>query len=328
MDTTGSSIIATFIHMHDAQRAVRDLQAAGFHAQEVKLIANDRDAQLDGGVSRSYAAEPERKGGIMNFFANLFGFDEEPKIQPYSNVSLQKDSEQYFSDQYQQGRHLVVVQSSRDRLEAVRILESCGGTIEDRASRLYEQEIERTRGSAASFGEQGLREQSLGSAQVMQLKEEELVAHKDVVQTGELTLRKDVVTETRTIEVPVAREELVIERRALSGDEVASSDLHLNTSHIGEGEEIRIPVSEEQISIDKKVVPREEIRVSKQRVERTEEISEDLRREELDIEEEGRIAMRGDHIDAKMNETEARMKVKKKGNLDRDEPRPSNRPLV
>ena len=57
----------------------------------------------------------------------------------------------------------------------------------------------------------------------LELVEEQLEAHTRPVQIGEVLLRKQVVTETRTIEVPVRREELVVERRAVAAEAGARS---------------------------------------------------------------------------------------------------------
>lgn len=323
MDKTGASVIAAFTNISDAERAVRELQEAGFPAQEVRLVANDQDhmstsSRTDSTWPSTLESQPEKKGGVMNFFASLFGFDDEDTTtRRDSKLELQHESRQYFTDTYQQGRHLVVVYSSSDRMQAVNILTRCGGVVEDKASMLYEQEL--------------LKSNQLGATgtnrRVMQLNEEELVANKETVQTGELTLHKEVITETRTIEVPVTREELVIERRTLNGAEAAAFDGSISARGIGETEEIRIPVSEERVTIDKKVVPREEIRVSKQKVERIEEVSEDVRHEEVQIEREGDVAMRGDslEIDADDSPEVRRQKAQRRKDL---ENKPSGRPYL
>ena len=46
----------------------------------------------------------------------------------------------------------------------------------------------------------------------VELREEELRARKETVEAGELRVRKDVVTEQRTMDVPVTHEEAVVER--------------------------------------------------------------------------------------------------------------------
>jgi len=330
MDNTRSSVIGAFSNIQDAQQAVNELHAAGFPAQEVKLIANEQDETLDNNRtdstwSRTYAAEePERKGGIMNFFARLFGLDEqrEASERSQSRIDLHPDSHEYFTSHYQQRHHLVIVYTSANRDLAIDILQRCGALIEDRAGLLYDQELQRAQGSLSS--------QNLGQSQVMQLGQEELVANKEVVQTGEVSLRKEVITETQTIEVPVSREEVVIERRPIDSQEVAAAGSTLNASTLREGEEIRIPVSEERVTIDKRVVPREEIEVSKQRVEHLETISEDVSHEEVAIEKEGQVAMRGTVVSEDEAEIDEKLRAeRRRKDRDLDKERPAgSRPYL
>ena len=95
----------------------------------------------------------------------------------------------------------------------------------------------------------------------MQLREEKLRVGKQVVQTGEVGLHKEVVSEQQTVDVPVTHEEVIIERRPGSGQ---PSD-----TPIGEEETYRIPVCEEQVSVQKQPVVREEITLSKRQVQDT-----------------------------------------------------------
>jgi uncharacterized protein (TIGR02271 family) len=121
-------------------------------------------------------------------------------------------------------------------------------------------------------------------AERIQLREEELQAHKQLVETGEVRVRKEVVTEHRTIEVPVQREEVVIERQAPTGEPV---------------EEIRIPVSEEQVTVEKRPVVKEEVTVGKRVVQGTEQVGGEVRREEVRVEREGDVDVRGGEPDQK-----------------------------
>ena len=290
MDTTGSTVIGAFNRIEDARRAVSQLHGAGFSANEVKLIPNDQDESWTADTrTDTYNTGAEHKGGVMNFFARLFGFDEDDNTSTTagrSSHSMGQDTHEYFSEHYQGKRHLVVVYSNAHRSDAISIIQSCGGLVEDRASALYEQE--RMKSTTQRTGDN----LDISQREVLRLSEEELVANKEVVQTGEVTLRKDVVTETKTIQVPVSREEIVIERHAINPSEISASS---GTDTIAsESREIRIPVSEERIVVDKVVVPREEVRVSKQRVERTEEVSEELRREELEVDRDGSVNLRQD----------------------------------
>jgi uncharacterized protein (TIGR02271 family) len=122
--------------------------------------------------------------------------------------------------------------------------------------------------------------------QNIQLKEEQLHAHKTPVKTGEVTVRKEVVTDRKTIDVPVEREEVVIERHPVSG-RAASGDIRA-------GEEIRIPVKEEKVHVEKDAVVTEEVNVSKRKVKDTEHVAGTVRKEQLKVEREGDVDVRGD----------------------------------
>jgi uncharacterized protein (TIGR02271 family) len=123
-----------------------------------------------------------------------------------------------------------------------------------------------------------------GEGARIQLREEELQAHKQLVEAGEVRVRKEVVTEYKTIEVPVQREEIVIERQAPTGAPASASDLR-------PGEEIRIPVREEQVTVEKRPVVKEEVTVGKRVVEDTEQVGGEMRKEEVRVE---RVECEGD----------------------------------
>jgi uncharacterized protein (TIGR02271 family) len=108
--------------------------------------------------------------------------------------------------------------------------------------------------------------------------EEELDVQKVDRQAGEVTVTKSVVEDTKTVEVPVRREEVHVERRPASGEATSSDDAF-------SGESIRVPVMEEDVEIRK--VPRavEEIEITKSATEDTRRVEETVRREEVDIDD-------------------------------------------
>jgi len=116
-----------------------------------------------------------------------------------------------------------------------------------------------------------------GEGATIHLREEELHAHKRLVETGEVRVRKDVVTEHRTIEVPVQREEFVIERHAPNG-------AHASASDIKPGEEIRFLLREERVTVEKRPVVKEEVTVGKRVLQGTERVGGDVRKEEVRVE--------------------------------------------
>ena len=114
--------------------------------------------------------------------------------------------------------------------------------------------------------------------QNMQLLGEVLRVHKDRVSRGEVVVRKNVVNDTQTVQVPVTRDEFVMERHAPT-DDVRANGV------IGEGQEIRIPLTEERASIDKGTVVREEVSVGKKPVQEVRDLSGDVRKEELEVDD-------------------------------------------
>jgi uncharacterized protein (TIGR02271 family) len=124
--------------------------------------------------------------------------------------------------------------------------------------------------------------------ETLQLREEELRATKRPVEAGEVEIRKEVVTEQQTIEVPVTREEAVIERRPVSPTEAGRVD----AGEIGEDETIRVPLREEQVTVEKTPVVTEEVEIGKRTVQETQQVSDTVRREEAVVEHEDDVPVR------------------------------------
>jgi uncharacterized protein (TIGR02271 family) len=116
--------------------------------------------------------------------------------------------------------------------------------------------------------------------QTVQLREEELQARKQVVEAGQVHIGKDVVTEQRTLDVPVQREEVTIERHPVDR-RPADSPIS------AEDQTIRVPIYEEQVTVEKRPVVTEEVAVSTRPVQETQRVSGSVRREEAHIEREG-----------------------------------------
>jgi uncharacterized protein (TIGR02271 family) len=117
----------------------------------------------------------------------------------------------------------------------------------------------------------------------IQLHEEQLRARKEPVQTGEVQVRKEVQTRHETIDVPVEREEVVIDRRPASG---RATDADFRT------EEIRVPVTREEVHVEKTPVVKEEVTVGKRKVQDTKKVSGTGRKEELKVDQEGKAKVR------------------------------------
>jgi len=112
----------------------------------------------------------------------------------------------------------------------------------------------------------------------VQLREEQLDVRKERVQIGEVQLRKEIVEELRTIQVPVIREEVYVERRPII-------DGQYDGSPLTENEIIRVPITEERIEVTKRPVVVEEVVVGKRKIQETKEMKDTVRKEEARIEQ-------------------------------------------
>jgi uncharacterized protein (TIGR02271 family) len=115
----------------------------------------------------------------------------------------------------------------------------------------------------------------------LQLREEQLEISKELVQTAEVTSHKEVITEEKTITVPVTHEDLVIEKRSFDND---ASNTDSESSEI-----MRIPLTEEQIEVIRNPVKLEEVSIYKNQYDETEHIEETLKKEIAHIETTGNV---------------------------------------
>lgn len=110
----------------------------------------------------------------------------------------------------------------------------------------------------------------------VQRSEEELRVGTREREAGGIKVRKKVHTEREQLEVPTRREEVSVERVPVEGE--------ASESEIGE-DEVRVPVTEEEVIVEKRPVAKEEVRIRKDVVEDTEVVEEDVRKEEVDIDD-------------------------------------------
>ena len=243
-----------------AEAAISELKDRGFNNSEIG-VATAGDGQ----------AKSQTSSGLWDKLASAFGKHEHAETAADFEDTLQEsgmpaDQASYFNSSLDRGNVLVTV-CAGDRVQLAReILQRTGADM----------------GSSVSPGNIADRNRPVQGERNIQLLGEILRVHKDRVQRGEVRLRKEVVTENQNIEVPVSREELVIERVSVQGREASGQ--------VGAGEkEIRVPLSEEQVRVEKKPVINEEVRVGKRQVQDTKRVSDTVRHEELRTEHEGDV---------------------------------------
>ncbi|TMC99800.1 MAG: YsnF/AvaK domain-containing protein [Chloroflexi bacterium] len=272
METTESPIVVgVFRERALAEQAVNELRHAGFRDDQIR-----------------YSGKGAMAGGLLETLMSKFsGQGDGSVFDALTEQGIPKDEIEYYQHEYERGSAIVTVQSYGRQQEASVIL-SRFGAYDARSRAEYMQD-----------------------ARTIQLREEVLQPRKHPVEIGEVFIRKVVVTEERTITVPVMREELVIERRSIATDSVDASDQLSNSPdlpdnqdqpigklvEIGEGEVIRIPIRTEQVMIEKRPVVIEELVVGKRHIQETRRFSGTVQREVPHIEREGNVNIRGDNVD-------------------------------
>jgi uncharacterized protein (TIGR02271 family) len=176
-------------------------------------------------------------------------------------LGIPEEEAKYYEGEFRAGRTLVTVKADGRYDEARAILSRHGA---------YDV---KSRGTAAG-----------AAGGTMEVREEQLHVRKTPVEAGEVKVRKEVHTEQKNIQVPVEREEVVVERHPASGRATAGD--------IRAGQEIRVPVKEEQVHVEKTPVVKEEVSVGKRKVTDTEQVSGTVRKEEVKVEREGNVDVR------------------------------------
>ena len=110
----------------------------------------------------------------------------------------------------------------------------------------------------------------------VQRTEEELRAGTREREAGAVNVRKRVRTDRESLGVPTRREEVSVDRVPVEGD--------ASEAEIGD-DEVRVPLTEEEVVVEKRPVAKEEIRIRKDVVEDEQVVEEDVRREEVDVDD-------------------------------------------
>lgn len=313
--TNRATLVAVFNDRAQAQQAINELKRAGFRDDQIGVTSREGRATTPTGETPSgnnYAAEAGAAGlatgagvGALWGLGVLSGFL--PAIGPaiaggtlaallssaaagaaaaglagtLIGMGIPKEEAEFYESEFKAGKTIVTLKADGRAAEALAIFRRHGGYEKSSACA--------TTGAAHpthSVLREGAAESSAacslptGGEHTLQAREEQLRVHKQREQVGEVTLRKEVKTEHKTIDVPVEREEVVIERRPASGRGATSTPIQ-------EGQTIRVPVSEEHVEVTKTPVVKEEVAIGKRKVKATEHVSEDVRKEQIKVEKQG-----------------------------------------
>jgi uncharacterized protein (TIGR02271 family) len=261
MATTEYPLVVGVFRDHAlAAQAIDELHSAGFRDDKIR-------------VGRAATAS----GLLDGLECRLTGHEADSRTLPDELVGkgIPQDQADYYQQEFEAGHSIVIVESYGHQQEARAILQRHGA---------YD---------ASASAEQA------GDDRTISVREEVLQAHKQLMEIGEVVLHKKVITEEKTITVPVSREELVIERRKASpepSDQPMQEGKTLDEALEG-GKTLKIVLHEEQVRVEKYPVVKEEVFISKQQIEETRHVSDALKREEVHIERVGKVPIKGNSGD-------------------------------
>lgn len=265
--TQNGTIVGYFPSRTSAASAITALETAGFKPGNIGLAEKWGEGKRAGAwekIKHFFGAGYSEDSDEDEYEVEPGSYQYDDVHQSLSGLSVTDEEARYFRHQFGNDSEgvIVTVTAPGREAEARRILQEQGADLGSNAA-TYKYDKEEM-----PSGEQNIR-----------LYGEVLRVHTDRVNRGEARLRKEVHTSTQTVEVPVRREELVVERVPVQGERAAGSEASF------EEKEIRIPLSEERATVEKQPVVREEVRVGKKQVTDTKKFDEEVRREDLKVDD-------------------------------------------
>lgn len=292
MSTAQRLVVAVFDNSSMAEHAINDLKNTGFSNDEIL-----------------YSSHQGRGGFFENLKSWITG-EETASVGDVAknlrDMGVPEDAANYYAREREAGHPIVAVSSPGHEQDARNVLIRHGGHSHDvapssatgmgsgvRPSTAYDQPA-RTAGYQSAEGYMQADQPIPACDRPMEaqearipLREEQLNVEKQRVQKGEVRVHKEVVTEQQHFDVPVSREEIVIEH-------IPASEARPADTPIGQGDTIRIPVSEDQVNVTKQTIETGEIDVTKRTVQGEQRVSGTVRREEPRIEKSGDVNIRRD----------------------------------
>ena len=198
--------------------------------------------------------EASRANGGVSVPFDKATVSDAPKIDPDGQLSQPEEAELYAHYGLQYGEH-----------------QSASGLPENGAAA----------GTADSTGTVGRDVSGPTTDDAITRSEEELRVGTRDRESGRVRLRKHVVQDTVTETVPVRREEIRVEREPITDANVGDATSGPAIS----SEEHEVVLHEEEVVVEKRVVPKERVRLDKDVTVDEHTVSEDVRREEIEIDD-------------------------------------------
>jgi uncharacterized protein (TIGR02271 family) len=298
--TKRDTVIGVFHSHREAQQAVRELKSAGFSDDQIGVASQDKDgkhkleSEDHGNKSGAGAAAGAATGlgagalwglgivaGVLPAIGPVIAGGALAAIAASAagtavaggligalvGMGIPEDEANYYDREFEQGRTVVTVKAP--------------GSQYDTAHRIFDRfnayDYHRRDSEFARNPRANTRLDAKGQ---MVAREEILDVSKHAEPAGEARVRKEVHTETKHIDVPVQREELVVERTPLHGKE---------TDPIrGGSSEERVVLKEEQVDVSKRTVGKEAVRVGKRTVTENQPVDAEVKKEDIVVDDKSK----------------------------------------
>lgn len=277
------SVVGVYDEYSDAQAAVQALVADGFQRSNIQL---SNEADTSGTSAAATASTQKSSGGISGFFRSLFGSDQDEYHDTYA-------------ESVRRGSYVLTVQA-RDDDEADRasdIMNRFGPVdIDERAGQWKQQGWSRYDESAPRYTDEEIRQERsayqaarpAGTATGtttdqtrIPVVEEELKVGKRAVQRGGVRVFRRMTEKPVHEQVQLREEHVHVERHPVDKPATEADMAAFKEGSV----ELRETAEEAVVSKTARVV--EEVVVGKDVSERTEEVSDTVRRTEVEVEQLG-----------------------------------------
>lgn len=320
-DTQYKRAAGLFYSRDEAEKAVRELKAAGFDMDRVSVIAKDADqvaghstTEEVGNKADDGAATGAVTGGILGGLTGLLvglGTLAIPGVGPILlagevattlattaagagigaaagglvgaliGLGIPEEKAKIYNDRVGKGSFLVMVTGNGYEVDQAATIMRSNGVEE---FDIYD--MPGAKATAVTDVDEDIRTRTdLDDTGKIRLYEERLMVNKQRAKAGEVAIGKRVETETAEVAVPVERERIVIERT----DAAAGTVVTPGTANFAGGAVANVELYEETADVQKQAFVREEVNVRKEVETDTVSARETIRREELDVEADGDV---------------------------------------
>ncbi len=293
------TVVGLFDTPSDAQKVKEQLTSEGYAAADIRVLSNESDGFAEGASSEARTSSTGETGivaSVKNFFRSLTGSDEA--------------EQEYYTRGVSAGGALLAVTAADEQVESVISLleahgardvneqetgegrqarsaaatsqQTSGGTAAYRQTGTAAASSQQTSGGTAAYRQTGTAEatsQQTSGGTAIPIVEEELQLGKRQVQRGGVRVYSRVIETPVEEDIQLREEHVRVERTPVNRPASAA-----DFDAFKEGS-IELTETAEEAVVGKQARVVEEVRVGKDVTERTETVTDKLRRTEVEVEQ-------------------------------------------